>query len=352
MDEAALAHSRAVLAKGSRAKWWRRRGSIKDGFWYENAAGARIKSKEDLERIKSLVIPPGYLDVRVSPSARSKLQAIAIDAAGRLQYRYHPKFAARQADRKYGKVEEFGKSLPLLRRAANEHLAAPGLNKERVIAAMVRLISQTYFRVGTERSARQYRTYGITSLRNRHLLCKDDGCLMFKFVGKHHVRHERAVADPELAAIVQEIKQLPGSRLFNYLDESGKPRPIRPSDINRYVKEHMGPQFSCKDFRTWGGTVHAASALAELGPAESERKYKRNVAAAARSVAELLGNTPAVCRGSYIHPVVFDCYRQGKTVRDYLKKAGRYVQRHPDSYTPEEVALLRLIKDATATKKR
>jgi DNA topoisomerase-1 len=352
LDARALAHARAVLDKGARSKWWRRCGSKQTGFWYVESRGDRIKSKEDLQRIESLVIPPGYLDVRVSPSPRSKLQAIAIDGAGRLQYRYHPRFCERQAGKKFSKVEEFGRMLPNLRKAVCEHLAEPGLGKSRVLALMVRLIGETYFRVGTEQSARRYKTYGITSLRNRHLCAIEGDQMLFRFVGKRHVPHERALANAELAAIMQEVKQLPGSRLFNYLDDQGGAHPVRPSDINRYVKQYMGLQFSCKDFRTWGGTLHAARALAEIGPADSERKQKRNMAAATRAVAEMLGNTPAVCRGSYIHPLVFDCYRRGKTIGNYLKKAQRFVRNHPDAYSVEEAALLRLMEDSKASQKR
>jgi len=347
LDAPAIEHARAVLEKGSRSKWWRRCGSKETGFWYVNSSGERIKSKEDRERIKSLVIPPGYLDVRISPSSRSKLQAIAIDAAGRIQYRYHPRFCERQASKKYSKLAEFGRMLPYLRHAVSEHLAESGLGKSRVLALMVRLIAETYFRVGTEQSARRYKTFGITSLRNHHLSQVEGDQMMFRFVGKRHIPHQRVVANAELSAIIQEIKQLPGSRLFNYVDETGKVHPIRPSDINRYVKQHMGAQFSCKDFRTWGGTLAAASALAEIGPAETERKVKRNIVAATRSVAEMLGNTPAVCRGSYIHPSVFESYRQGKTIGDYRKKAARYVRHHPESYTLDEIALLRLMEDTT-----
>jgi DNA topoisomerase-1 len=290
--------------------------------------------------------------VRISPSPKTRLQAIAIDRAGRIQYRYSPGFTAKQADKKYGKLEEFGESLPAVRKITREHLADKGLTKPRMTALVVRIIDETYFRVGAERNARRYKTFGITTLRNRHISRIEGDRLVIKFRGKRRIQHQREIVDSQLAKLIVECKQIPGSRLFAYLDDKGKARPIRPSDVNNYIKRYMGPQFSCKDFRTWGGTLCAARVLSEMGPAESERDVKHNILVATRAVAELLGNTPAVCRGSYIHPIVFDCYRLGKTIGDYARKSKTYGRRHPDDYSPAEVALLRLMRDAPRSKNR
>ncbi|MBD0326710.1 MAG: DNA topoisomerase IB, partial [Pyrinomonadaceae bacterium] len=309
-----------TIERGRRARWWRRRGTKGRGFWYEDALGQRITREEDMERIASLVIPPAWTHVRISPSARSSLQAIGLDASGRVQYLYHPQFAARQQRRKFEKIERFGERLPALRRKTNEDIAQSRLSRERVLAVVVRLINDLYFRVGSEESVERYRTYGITTLRNRHLEIKRGGRLIFTFVGKHHIRHRRIVVDEELATLMGDIKKIGGSKLFNYIDEDGIVRPIKPRDVNDYIKAAAGPEFSAKDFRTWGGTLLAAIELAEEGKAEDERQAKRKLVQAVRRVAERLGNTPTVCRNCYIHPAVLDSYLAGQTLKEFRRK--------------------------------
>jgi len=345
-----LQRSLRLLDKGSRARWWRRRGSSRRGFWYEDVSGTRVTDDEHLARIRSLAIPPGYKEVRVSPFAHSRLQAVGIDAAGRLQYKYHADFALRRARLKYRKIEEFGLLLPRLRQTTNEHIASPGLGRERVLAVILRLINETYFRLGTEGSVRQYKTFGITSLRNHHLSIRPGDQLVFQFVGKHRIKQRRVLVDSELASLLNEIKSLGGSRLFNYVDAEGRARPITPSDVNRYIKGAIGPKFSAKDFRTWGGTLQAAIALAEIGKAESHTQVKRNLVKAVRKVAERLGNTPSVCKSSYIHPVVFERYQQGVTLSDFRPRAQRIIRSHQDDhnehYELEEIELLKLFGSA------
>src|SRR5215211_7819669 len=337
-----LAGSRA---RDRRANWWRRQGSKSRGFRYETADGRHVKDEEALERIRSLVIPPAWREVRISPSPRGALQAIGVDKAGRVQRIYHPSFVARRARRKYEKIERFGEALPRLRRRANEDIAREGLGKERVLAVVVRLINDLYFRVGSEESVKRYRTYGVTTLRNRHLEIGRGGRLVFKFTGKHHIKHRRILVDEELAALVRDIKSIGGAKLFEYVGEDGKVRAVTPRDVNDYIKAAAGAEFSAKDFRTWGGTLLAAVGLAELGCCEDARQAKRNVVAAVKQVAERLGNTPAVCRSCYVHPEVLEAYERGRSIEEFRpRRARRLIRRQQPDYSVEELALLKLLR--------
>ncbi|HEX8138934.1 MAG TPA: hypothetical protein VF544_15300 [Pyrinomonadaceae bacterium] len=335
-----------IVERGARSRWWRRRGSKRRGFRYEDAGGRPLNGAADLERIQSLVIPPAWAHVRISPSPRSRLQAIGVDTKGRVQYLYHPQYAARQQQKKYEKIIRFGEQLPSLRRRTNEDIARPDLSRERVLAVVVRLINDLYFRVGSELSVRRYRTYGVTTLRNRHLEIKRKGRLIFSFVGKHHIRHRRIVVDEELATLMADIKAIGGSKLFNYIGEDGRARPVTPREVNDYIKAATAPEFSAKDFRTWGGTLNAAIALAEMGPAEDERAAKRNLVQAIRHVAERLGNTPTVCRTCYIHPAVIEAYLKGITLEEFHRRVERAIKRIQPEYEVEEVALLKLLKSS------
>src|SRR5919206_751919 len=244
------------------------------------ADGRPLGDEAALERIKSLVIPPAWREVRISPSPRSPLQAIGVDRAGRVQRIYHPSFVARRARRKYEKIERFGEVLPALRRKTNEDIARDDLGRERVLAVVVRLINDLYFRVGSETSVRRYRTYGVTTLRNRHLEIEGGGRLVFKFTGKHHIRHRLILVDEELAALMRDIKLIGGPKLFEYYTDDGRVRAVTPRDVNDYIKSATSPEFSAKDFRTWGGTLMAATELAEEGCCEDERQgEKKGVAA-------------------------------------------------------------------------
>jgi DNA topoisomerase-1 len=333
------------VTRGARCRWWRRRGTKRGGFRYEDCAGVRITDEAALERIKSLVIPPAWTEVRICPGARGPLQAIGLDASGRVQRIYHPTFARRQARRKYAKIERFGEQLKNLRRRTNEDIALEGLPRERVLAVVVRLINDLYFRVGSEESVVRYRTYGVTTLRNRHLEIKRGGRLVFSFVGKHHIKHRRILVDEELAALMRDIQSLRGKRLFQYWDaENKRPVCIKPRDVNDYIKAATAPEFSAKDFRTWGGTLLCAVKLAELGKPEDDRAAKRNIVHAVRAVAEHLGNTPAVCRSSYIHPAVIERYCRGITLDEFRPRRERRIGRQQPEYLPEERALLNLLR--------
>ena len=336
--------SAGSVTRDRRAAWWRRRGSKSRGFRYETADGRRVEDEAALERIRSLVIPPAWREVRISPSPRSPLQAIGLDRAGRVQRIYHPTSVARRTRRKYDKIERFGAALPALRRRTNEDIARAGLGKERVLAVVVRLINDLYFRVGSEESVRRYRTYGVTTLRNRHLEIKRGGRLVFKFTGKHHIKHRRILVDEELSALIRDIKAIGGAKLFEYIGEDGRVRAVRPRDVNDYIKAAAGPEFSAKDFRTWGGTLLAAVELAEIGCCEDARRTKKNLAAAVKRVAEHLGNTPAVCRSCYIHPAVLEAYERGRSIEEFRPRRARRIARQQPEYTVEELALLKLLR--------
>ncbi|MBA2646320.1 MAG: DNA topoisomerase IB [Pyrinomonadaceae bacterium] len=332
------------ILRGARAKWWLRRGAKKRGFRYETAAGRRVTDEAQLERIKSLVIPPAWREVRVSPSARSSLQAIGLDTGGRVQRVYHTSFSARQQRRKYEKIERFGEHLASLRKKTNEDINQEGLTRERVLAVVVRLINDLYFRVGSEESVARYRTYGVTTLRSKHLEIKRDGSLIFSFIGKHHIHHRRVVVDEELAMLMRDIQAIGGAKVFEYINEDGKVRAVTPRDVNDYIKAAMSPEFSAKDFRTWGGTLLAAIKLAELGPAGDEKEAKQNLVRAVKKVSERLGNTPSVCRSCYVHPAVLECYLQGVTLTEFRPRKERRIRRQQPEYEAEELALMKMFR--------
>jgi DNA topoisomerase-1 len=251
---------------------------------------------------------------------------------------------ASQQKKKYEKIERFGERLPALRRLTNEHVELEGFPRERVLALVIRLINDLYLRIGSESSVKRYRTYGVTTLRNRHLEIKRGGRLVFSFVGKHHIRHRLIIVDEELAAVMRDLKALGGPKLFEYIADDGRVRAITPRDVNEYIKAATGAEFSAKDFRTWGGTLLAAIRLAEIGCAGDEKQAKRNILRAVRGVAEHLGNTPAVCRSCYIHPAVFDRYGERLTIDRFRPRRERYIRRLQPEYEPEEVALLELLR--------
>ena len=337
--------ARENIEKGKRAKWWKRRGSKSKGFHYIDFGGRKVTDEKHLERIKSLVIPPAWKHVRISPFASKNLQAIGMDTTGRIQYLYHGKFSEKQQQKKFAKIEKFGEYLPKLRQATNEHLSLEGFPREKVLAVMMRLINSLYIRVGTEKSVKHYKTYGITTLQNRHLEINKKGELIFDFVGKHHIKHRKILVDKELAGVMNDLKSIGGARkLFNYLDENGKPRPIKPKDINDYLKQTTAPEFSAKDFRTWGGTLLAALELAEIGKAEDEKTLKKNVVQAVKKVAEQLGNTPTVCRSSYIHPTILKSYEVGITLEEFIPRKKRQIKRIQNELEAEEKALMKLFQ--------
>ncbi|MGI8669648.1 MAG: DNA topoisomerase IB [Aridibacter sp.] len=333
------------IIKGKRENWWRRLGSKESGFWYKDKDGNKITDEKQRERITNLVIPPAWEYVRISPSMRSDLQAVGMDTNGRVQYLYSESFRKKQERKKFEKIERFGELLPNLRKATNEHIKLEGFPREKVLAVMMRLINSLYMRMGSEESVEKYKTYGITTLGNKHLEIKEDGELIFSFVGKHQVKHRKVLVNKKLAKILQELVKIGHKKkLFEYMDENNKPQPIKPKHINQYIKDSTAEEFSAKDFRTWGGTLLAALELSEMGCCKDKNETKKNVVEAVKKVAEKLGNTPAVCRESYIHPEVIDSYKSGITLEEFTPKDKRKIKKIVEM-KPEEKALLKLLNN-------
>ena len=286
------------------------------GFRFIDVDGQRVTETQTLDRIRKLAIPPAYTDVWICRHERGHLQATGRDARRRKQYRYHAQWRATRDHGKFSRMIEFGTHLPRLRRRLKRDLALPGLPKEKVLAVVITLLDETLIRVGNEEYARANRSYGLTTLRDRHVKFLRDGRASFSFRGKSGREHEVILDDRRLARIIRKCQNLPGQQLFQYLDDDGRRQPIDSGMVNDYLRDAMvnsGEGFTAKDFRTWGGTLRAIGFLScqeKKGPL-SERAFNRCVAATARDVADALGNTPAVCRKSYINPVVFAAWRSG-----------------------------------------
>ena len=345
MDPVSINSAREIVSKGRRSKWWVRKGSPKRGFTYWTWDGKHLSDEASLERIRSIVIPPAWRHVRISPHPTSKLQALGIDGRGRIQYLYHPKFAESRARKKFAKIERFGEYMPRLRSITNEHIALDGFPQEKVLAIMTRLINSLYIRIGTDRSVREYRTFGVTTLGNRHVTIMRGGKVIFDFVGKSKIQHRKVLVDEELAMLLKELTSIGrGRKLFQYLDEDGRAHPVTPTQINAYIKSITAPEYSAKDFRTWGATMLAAQELAEIGPADDEHQVKKNIVRVVRSVAEQLGNTPTVCRSSYIHPLILKAYDKGLTIENFTPKRYRHLKRYEAEFEPAEVSLLEMFR--------
>jgi len=283
------------------------------GFVYRDPRGRVIREARTLARIRSLVIPPAWTGVWICPSPHGHIQATGRDARGRKQYRYHPRWTAVRDGAKYDRLEAFGRALPALRRSVQRDLQAPPLSRQRVLATVVRLLETTCIRIGNEEYARSNGSYGLTTLRDRHVEIRGS-TLRFRFRGKSGIFQTIDLEDRRLAQTVKGCQDLPGQVLFQYVDECGKPMKVGSSDVNRYVRDVTGRAFTAKDFRTWAGTVHAACELKGITLADSQTARKRQVVAAIDAVAARLGNTRAVCRRCYIHPAVVDTFLDGRAI--------------------------------------
>ncbi|HEX2202159.1 MAG TPA: hypothetical protein VHG91_02620 [Longimicrobium sp.] len=332
------------MAKDSEARgWWRRAGTPETGFTYLRVDGKPLRASAALARIRALAIPPAWTDVRISPDPAAKVQATGTDAAGRKQYRYHADHLAKGSRRKYRKLLPYARALPRLREATDAHLRGEGLTRERVLATVVRLIGRGFFRVGSERYAVRHKTFGIATLQKKHVKVRGND-LLFRYVGKKSIDTRKVVADTPLVEVVEELLALPGRRLFRYVGDDGKPRNVTASEVNAYIREILGGErFTSKDIRTWGGTVRAATIQADLGPPADAREAKKNVVLACKLVSTELGNTPAVCRSAYVHPVVLDRYLEGKTIAPFMRESPRPEDR-AGRYYPEEAALMRFLE--------
>lgn len=321
---------------------WRRVGSRRS-FRYEDARGKRVTDPDKIKRIEALVIPPAWRDVWISPRTNAKLQATGVDKAGRRQYLYHPDFRAQQEQAKYDKLVRFAEHLPELRKAISDDLDADEFTREWTCALAVKLINLGWFRVGAERYAKQYRSFGITTLTKNHVTVRGSR-VSFRYRGKHRVWVRTALVDAELAEAMRALLKLKGGRrLFRYRADD-RLWTLTGRKLNEYIQERMGGEFTAKDFRTWGGTLTAAVVLAERGLPENETEAKRILAGVMRTVGERLGNTPAVARSSYVSPAVVEQYLDGRTIDDFRPRHLRVVGARDIELDREERALLSLLR--------
>jgi len=317
---------------------------LKGRHWeYRDARGKRITGAREIRRISALGIPPAWTDVWICPLENAHLQATGRDARRRKQYRYHADWRTVREESKYQRMIAFGHALPRIRKTVRRDLAARGLQRRKVLAAITRLLETTLIRVGNEEYARQNGSFGLSTLRDRHVSI-ERGVLHFQFKGKSGKRHEIDLHDARLAEIVRRAQDLPGQDLFQYEDEEGKPQKITSEDVNGYLREIAGEEFSAKDFRTWAGTVLAAEALRQFETFDSHTQAKKNILRAIESVAAKLGNTPAICRKSYVHPIVLESYLSGSTIEVLEEKVGRTLRNHLAALSPAESAVLAFLQ--------
>jgi len=312
------------------------------GVGYRGPDGRPIRDGETLTRIRSLAVPPAWRNVWICPDANGHLQATGRDAKGRKQYRYHPRWREVRDGNKYERMIAFGRALPLIRKRVQKDLARPGLPREKILATVARLLEVTLIRVGNEEYAKQNESFGLATMRNRHVRV-NGSALRFQFRGKSGVLHAVDLEDRRLARIVRRSRDLPGYELFQYVDADGDRRTIDAADVNAYLKSIAGDEFTAKDFRTWAGTVLGARALRDVAAFGSKTQAKRNVLCAVEAVAKRLGNTTAVCRKCYIHPEVVNAYFDGTLAASLNRQTGLELRSNMRDLSPEEAAVLALL---------
>jgi DNA topoisomerase-1 len=332
-------------ASDDRSGFSRRRSGR--GFSYRDREGRTIRDRETLARIRALAIPPAWTDVWICPWPNGHLQASGRDARGRKQYRYHVRWRRHRDEDKFERMLAFAKVLPRLRERCDADLGRPGLPREKVLAAIVRLLELTLIRVGNDEYARLNRSFGLTTLRDRHARV-EASAIRFRFRGKGGQVHEVGLRDRRLAAVIRRCQELPGQGLFQYVDEDGESRDVSSDDVNEYLRDASGGDFTAKDFRTWAGTVLAYRALRALQPADSGAQAKRNVVEAMRRTAGHLGNTPAVARNSYVHPAVLEAYLDGAIPSALVEAAEEQATPPAGASAEEEAAVRRLLRQRLA----
>jgi DNA topoisomerase I len=320
-----------------------RRGRVGRHFIYIGVDGRPIRDPTELHRIKALVIPPAWTEIWICPVAEGHLQATGRDAKGRKQYRYHARWRTMREETKYDRMLAFGQVLPYLRHQVEEHLSLPGLPREKVLAAVVRLLDATFIRVGNEEYARTNRSFGLTTLRDHHVDITG-GTLHFQFRGKGGKFHTIDLHNRRLARIVKRCQELPGYELFQYLDDSGQRRALNSTEVNSYLQEIAGQGFTAKDFRTWAGTILTAVALRDCEECTSSVQAKRNIVQAIAEVAARLGNTPAICRKCYVHPAVLEGYLAGSLQQILAQQLGPDGKASSPGLSTEEAAVLRFLQ--------
>ena len=322
-----------------------RRKRAGQGFQYLDCDNRRIGDRHTLKRIRGLVIPPAWEDVWICADPNGHLQAMGLDFRGRRQYRYHPEYRKIRNETKFERMLDFAKVVPSIRAQVLEDLARPGLPRQKVVATIVRLLETTFIRIGNDEYARDNQSFGLTTLRNRHVEINGT-TLCFKFRGKSGQEHEVAVKDRRVARIVQQCHDLPGHELFQYVDDEGQRHSLGSADVNAYLKELTGADFTAKDFRTWAGTVQTALALAAFAPFESQTEAKRNVVAAIKDTARRLGNRPATCRNYYVHPAVIESYLDGSLAQYVHPISDEEREEDAAGLYPEEACVVRLLRKA------
>ncbi len=319
-------------------------------FAYVKPDGISLQDTDDLLRIRSLAIPPAWTDVWICANPNGHIQAVGRDARGRKQYRYHPKWREQRDESKYGRMIAFVGALPRIRRRVGRDLAKPGLSREKVLAAVLRLLETTLIRVGNDEYAAKNNSFGLTTMRDRHADVSGS-TVRFRFRGKAGVQHDIDVNDRRVAKIVKQCQDLPGQELLQYVDGDGNVRDIVSDDVNAYLKEISGQEFTAKDFRTWAGTVLAAQALQEFQQFDSQAMAKKNIVQAVENVAMRLGNTRAVCRKCYIHPAVIDSYMDGELLENIGDEARKMIK-GVQGLGPEEAAVLVMLQKRLTTERK
>jgi DNA topoisomerase-1 len=321
------------------------------GFSYLNPDGSKVADKQVLKRIRSIVIPPAWSDVWICRFTNGHVQATGRDAKGRKQYRYHVLFRDIRESTKFEHMMMFARVLPTIRAAVHEHMGRRGLPREKVLATVVHLLETTLIRVGNDDYARQNDSYGLTTLRNRHVAV-DGSQLRFQFIGKGGKKWSLAIRDRRVAKIIKACQDLPGQELLQYIDGDGQLQDVSSADVNDYLYEVTGENVTAKDFRTWAGTVLAALALHELEEFDSAAKAKKNVRAAIERVASRLGNTPTICRKCYVHPEVLNSYLEGSLLQKMKSEADRELRDELEGLSPEEAAVLASLRTRLESKTR
>ncbi len=320
-----------------------------DKFIYFDTSGKEIKDETRVLRLNRLAIPPAYKDVWICPASNGHLQATGIDDRGRKQYRYHERWRQQRDENKYEKMVVFGQTLPKIRRRIRRDLKLRGLPREKVLATAVELLERTFIRIGNEEYARENKSFGLTTLRNRHVDVRG-AQLRFRFKGKSGVEHDIDVKDERMARVIKKLQELPGQEIFQYLDEEGERHQITSDDVNEYLREITGEEFTAKDFRTWAGTVMAAIALQAQEAFENKSQAKKNVKEAIKAVAKMLGNTPAVCRKCYVHPAVLETYLDGTLIEGLKKQTEKTLAKSLKELRAGELAVLSFLQERLETK--
>jgi DNA topoisomerase-1 len=345
-----------MASRGVRRRWYldqhgiRREGSKEHGFVYRGEDGNEIRDPKTLARIAKLRIPPAWSDVRIARGETAPLQALGVDAKGRTQYLYHSRFRARREEEKFRRVVEFGEALPSLRRRVRADLSGESLGRARVLAAMVRLIDQGFFRIGNDKSAEHEATYGLSTIRGSHVKVDGDR-VAFDFIGKWKKQQSRSIRDAQVAAIISRLKEQCGEGELFFFEQNGRLVDVKDRHVNDYIQAAIGSDFTAKDFRTWAGTLLCSIALAMQGQAERKTERKRRVRKAIVATAEQLGNTPAVCRSSYICPRLLEEYAEGRPF-ETLRKTRRGSPVVRTGLSLEERALLKFLRETIANRRR